>query len=122
MRAKNTSAHEVALGEDQEECLRTLIEHGWWNSRCGWVWGGDLQTRRMLDRLVELGFVERKMKGLKTRYFPSALVVYRFSLRLVKDAAGLHKLASKIDEGAKYRMERALRQLNETLKLIRRED
>ena len=50
----------MKLGKNQARLLRALTEHqGRWYPGCGWVWGNDSQTDRILASLVRRGLVER---------------------------------------------------------------
>jgi hypothetical protein len=47
------------LGKAQTDVLDSIRRHGSWHLGCGWVWKTRRDTERILDRLVELGYVKR---------------------------------------------------------------
>ncbi len=48
------------LGKKQERMMEALRSHqGEWHPGCGWVWGNDSRTDRILLSLVRRGLVER---------------------------------------------------------------
>lgn len=57
------------VGDTQRKVLKCLIEFGTWCLSCGWKWGTPLQTKQMLDGLVNRGLVIRT-EG-KQEYFPA---------------------------------------------------
>lgn len=48
----------MALGKNQIEVLKLLAERQGWYVRCGWVWGGDHGTKRVLASLVKRGLAQ----------------------------------------------------------------
>ena len=54
------------LGKVQEHVLKKLQSHGQWSLHCGWVWSSESFTKKIMDRLVELGYAV-KVVGV---YFP----------------------------------------------------
>lgn len=54
------------LGRVQEAVLKCLYSHRSWSPHCGWVWTGEIQTKKIMDRLVQLGHA-REVGGI---YYP----------------------------------------------------
>jgi hypothetical protein len=55
----------TVLGKDQRGALRSLMAHnsGRWTTRCGWVWGNNGGTSRILRSMVKYGLVEEEASG-----------------------------------------------------------
>lgn len=43
------------LGHVQEKVLKCLRSHKRWHPHCGWVWSSEQGTKKIMDRLVQLG-------------------------------------------------------------------
>ena len=57
------------LGTNQIGLLDALTRYGYWYRGCGWTWGGDSNTARVMDTLV-------KRKLVKTRNRSDDITVY----------------------------------------------
>lgn len=47
----------MRLGSRQEAVYRLLCKRGLWYPGCGWYWGGQAETQRVLEGLVRRGMV-----------------------------------------------------------------
>lgn len=58
------------LGSEQRRFLETLVEHGYWYGGaygCGWTWGNNSQTLRLLESLLRRALVttETRPSGIR---------------------------------------------------------
>ncbi len=59
------------LGKVQAEVLESLVRHGSWHIRCGWVWDEPANTQRLMDSLVRAGRAVVAREGGWSVYRPA---------------------------------------------------
>lgn len=53
----------VRFGKIEIDILKSLVKHGIWYRRCGWLWDTHSGTERRLKRLAEKGAVQVTLPG-----------------------------------------------------------
>jgi len=60
LRARRTVCR---MGRREQSLFAALVRNDYWSRRCGWNYTTEGETRRMLQRLVEKGYVEIQQPG-----------------------------------------------------------
>lgn len=51
------------MGRREQALFDALLRNGYWARRCGWNYSTEGETRRMLRRLAEKGYVDIQQPG-----------------------------------------------------------